>query len=160
MTRVGEIIDRRGAARGSLTETLLEIQEAYSHLPAGAIELVAERLGVPVAQVYSVACFYKAFSLEPRAPHTIRLCTGTACYARGSEALLAEVDRQLHLTPGTTAPDGQVALETVNCPGNCPAGPVMTVNGRWQGRVAVEDVHSAIEQYARPSEAPHHDKHD
>lgn len=157
MTRVGEIIDRHGAVRGSLTGILLDIQEAYFHLPADALVEVAERLGVPVAQVYAVACFYKAFSLEPRARHTIQVCTGTACYVRGSSLLLAEVERQLHLTPGQASPDGAVELETVTCPGNCPAGPVMTVDGVWRGRVAPDAVATCIEPHVTTPEAAPHD---
>lgn len=159
--RVDAIVEAHGGVHGSLTDILLGVQEAFDHLPKGAVERVAGRLGLPVSQVYSVACFYKAFSLQPRAPRTVRVCTGTACYARGADALLAEIERQLHVTPGRRTEDGTIGLEAVNCPGNCPAGPVMTTNGGWHGRVTPGDVEVCVRRPlppgAPPSEVPTHD---
>ena len=144
LARVDSIISRHGTGREALIALMLDIQHAFSYLPPEALERVAEHVGVPAVQVYGLARFYKAFSLKPRAAHVISVCAGTACYVRDGVPLIEEIERLLHIAPGETTPDGQFTLETVNCPGNCPAGPVMLIDGVCHGRVAASQVASLV----------------
>jgi NADH-quinone oxidoreductase subunit E len=136
LAQVDAIIDRHGADRRALISMLLDIQEQFHHLPKEALQQVAAKLGIPPVRVYQVARFYKAFSFEPRGKHVVSVCSGTACYVRGSGAIVDEVERLLHVGPGNTTSDGEFSVETENCPGNCPQGPVVTVDGSCHGRMA------------------------
>lgn len=153
MTQVDSIIEAHGTGRGRLIGILLELQRTFSHLAPEALERVADRLNIPLMQVYAVARFYRAFSLEPRPPRSIRVCTGTACFVRGGGALLHEVERLTHLTPGEVTDDGQLTLETPSCPGSCPAGPVMAVNGTAHGRVSASQAASLLSTSTTANEA-------
>ena len=81
------IIGKHKGEKKALISILLEIKEEYNYLPKVALVLVSEKLGIPYIQVYSVATYYKAFSLNPRGEHLITVCLGTACHVRGGGVL-------------------------------------------------------------------------
>jgi NADH:ubiquinone oxidoreductase subunit E len=90
---------------------------------------LSQELGVPLIEVWRVAHFYKAFSLEPRGKHVITVCLGTACHVRGASRALDQVTAQLNLKPGGTTEDGLFTVEVVNCLGTCALGPVVVLDG-------------------------------
>jgi NADH-quinone oxidoreductase subunit E len=133
-------------ANGSLMSVLEEIQSRYRYLPREAMILVSDRLGIPLSQVYSVATFYHAFSLEPRGKHTISVCTGTACHVRGAVQVLNRLETLLGVGPGSTTRDGQFTLETVNCLGCCALGPVVVLDGEYEGQMTTKKVDKLIKR--------------
>jgi NADH:ubiquinone oxidoreductase subunit E len=84
---------------------------------------------VPLIEVYRVASFYKAFSLQPRGKHVITVCMGTACHVRGAARMLDEVSGQLGIQAGQTTEDRLFTVESVNCLGACALGPVVVLDG-------------------------------
>ena len=133
MPDVDGIIDRYGDRKRFLIAILQDIQEQERYLPKDALCRVAERLNVPLVEVYGVATFYSAFSLEPRGEHEVTVCIGTACHVRGSQRLLEEFERQIGVKAGHTTEDMMFTLETVNCLGCCAIGPVAVVDGEYHG---------------------------
>ena len=131
---------------GSLMSVLEEIQAEYRYLPREAMILVSDRLGVPLSQVYSVATFYHAFSLEPRGKHTVNVCTGTACHVRGAVQVLDRMEAKLGVGPGRTTRDRQFTLETVNCLGCCALGPVVVLDGEYEGQMTTKKVDKLIKR--------------
>ena len=132
---VEAIITKHGEKRDSLISMLQDIQTVYHYLPQEALETVASRLGLPTIQVYGVATFFRAFSLEPRGEHLVCVCTGTACHVRGAPSVLGELERQLCVDVGETTEDKNYTLETVNCLGACALGPVVVVDGKYPGQM-------------------------
>lgn len=127
-----------------LISVLQDIQLAYRYLPKEALERVAGALGVPLAKVYAVATFYKAFSLTPRGEKILRVCTGTACHIRGAPLLLTELEKRLQIKPGGTTEDLKFSLEAVNCVGACALAPVVVVNETAHGNLSVTKVRRLI----------------
>jgi NADH-quinone oxidoreductase subunit E len=121
---------------------LQDLQAVYNYVPAAAMALVTRELGIPLEQLYGLATFYKAFSLEPRGKHNIKVCQGTACVVRGAADILEGFLRELGLSgPGTTD-DKLFTLEVVNCVGACALGPVVIADGEYYGHLdqgAVKD---------------------
>ena len=136
---LAETIEQKGADV-SLISILDVIQGRYRYLPQEAMILVSERLGVPLSQVYSVATFYHAFSLVPRGKHTVSVCTGTACHVRGAVQVLDRLETRLGVGPGGTTRDRQFTLETVNCLGCCALGPVVVLDGEYEGQMTTKKV--------------------
>lgn len=141
---VEKIVDSYGCSRDSLISILQDVQSRYRYLPEDALREIALKLDLPLIQVYGVATFFKAFSLEPRGKHLVNVCLGTACHVRGANAVLDEVKRQLDIEPGQTTDDLEYTLETVNCLGACALGPVVVVDGEYQGQVSPRKVKKAI----------------
>jgi NADH:ubiquinone oxidoreductase subunit E len=157
LTRVDTIVDKHGTDKGALVAILIDIQESFSCLPPEALRTVAKRMGLPVMRVYQVARFYRTFTFQTRAQHLISVCEGTACYARESAPLVREIGRLLHIKPGEATGDGRFTLETANCPGSCPAGPVMIVDGKPHGRVTPGQVASILKPYMSAQETKAHE---
>ena len=84
LDRAEAIIDAYGCDQSNLIAIMQEIQGEYKYLSEGALTLIAEKLGISTAKVYSVATFYENFSLEAKGRHIIKVCTGTACHVRKS----------------------------------------------------------------------------
>ncbi|HSB65958.1 MAG TPA: NAD(P)H-dependent oxidoreductase subunit E [Anaerolineales bacterium] len=149
ISKVDLIVDRHTLQPRGLIPSLLEIQNEYNYLPADALQRVSERMSIPMIQVYQVASFYKAFSLVPRGKHLITVCLGTACHVRGGEMLIDHVGRLLNIKPGETSKDMQFTLEAVNCLGCCALGPVMVLDGKYFGSMAVSKVEKVLDKYLK-----------
>ncbi len=132
---VEQVLTRYNDSRRCLVEVLQDIQDREGYLPEEAIRRVAERLDVPLIEVYRVANFYKSFTLRPRGKHVLTVCKGTACHVRGADRLLDELRGQLQIESGETTEDGQFTVEAVNCVGACALGPVVVVDGEYHGHM-------------------------
>jgi NADH-quinone oxidoreductase subunit E len=126
--RVDAIIDRYGADRTASLAVLQDIQREYSYLPRAALELAAERLGMPLGEIYRMATFFRAFSLQPKGEYICQVCLGTACHVRGGPRILEVMERELDIKAGNTTADGKFSLEAVRCVGACALGPILMVN--------------------------------
>ena len=131
--------------RGGLIGTLEAIQSEYGYLPEEALRTVASSTGRSLVDLYGMATFYRAFSLQPRGEHVISACLGTACHVRGAQRVVEEFRRQLAIEPGETTEDRQFTLETVNCLGACALGPVVVIDGRYFPRVRRSRVKQLID---------------
>jgi len=149
LDKVNAIMDRYKDEEGALISILQDIQTEYNYLPQEALRKVAKGLDVPLINIYSVATFYKSFSLTPRGKHVITVCLGTACHVRGGPRILGEVERRLSIKPGQTTEDDLFTLETVNCLGCCAIGPIVVVDGEYYGEMTVRKVDPILEEYRR-----------
>jgi len=136
-----------GHVQSGLIQVLHYVQDRFGYVPEKATNHVAQSLGVPTAYVAGVASFYSYFSLEPKGSYNVSVCLGTACYVRGSQAVLDEFRRQLDLEPGQSTPDGLFTLMEARCLGACGQAPVVMVNDKIHAKVSPDDVADLIAQY-------------
>ncbi|MEW5759815.1 MAG: NAD(P)H-dependent oxidoreductase subunit E [Candidatus Thermoplasmatota archaeon] len=120
-----------------LLPILQEIQERYNYLPEEILKEVAEQLNMSLTDVYSIATFYRAFSFKPKGKHVLTVCLGTACHVRGGGRIVDALSRELGIESGSTTKDNKFTLETVNCLGCCALGPVVVVDGKYNGSMNV-----------------------
>lgn len=144
------ILSRYEGAPADLIPVLHDIQEEFNYLPKDELKVVAGRLNIPLTQVYSVATFYKGFSLEPRGVHHVQICQGTTCHLHGGTRLQESVVRRLGIEPDHTTGDGQFSLEKVKCVGKCGAAPVLAVDQDYFGEVAVDTLTKILKPYRKP----------
>ena len=140
---VGEYLNKREAT----IALLQDVQKEYGYLPRPVLELIAERLELPRTQLFGLATFYRAFSLEPRGRHVINVCTGTACHVKGAPDLLSAIERELGCRCGETTADGRFSIESVNCVGACARAPIIVVNEDPHGRLAQSKLKKMLDQY-------------
>jgi NADH-quinone oxidoreductase subunit E len=133
LAKAEEILGRYPHEEPALIQVLQDVHRAYNYLPCDVLERVAEALDVPLAKVFSVSTFYKAFSLEPQGDTVIKVCMGTACHIRGAGQLVEELERQLGVGPGETTEDMKFTVKTVNCVGACAMAPVLIVGEKYWG---------------------------
>ncbi|MBI2287580.1 MAG: NAD(P)H-dependent oxidoreductase subunit E [Chloroflexi bacterium] len=144
---VGQILEKYRHDKGMLVSVLQDIQAKYRYLPKEALKQVCQGLLVPLSQVYSVATFFKAFSLLPRGRHLINVCLGTACHVRGTDKVLEKIERELGINAGSTTKDLKFTLETVNCVGACALGPIVKVDEEYHGEMSTDKVVSVLKSY-------------
>ncbi len=139
MERVDEIIDGYGCKMQHLISIMQDIQAEYKYLSPAVLERIAEKLGVGVAKVYSVATFYENFSLEAKGKYIVKVCDGTACHVRKSQPIYNAIREYLELEDKQkTSADGLFTLERVACLGACGLARVMTVNDQVHSKMSPE----------------------
>ncbi|MFC2045468.1 NAD(P)H-dependent oxidoreductase subunit E [Chloroflexota bacterium] len=145
--KVEAILKSHQHDKGMLVSILQDIQAEYNYLPKEALHEVSENLDVPFTRIYSVATFFKSFSLKPRGKHLINVCLGTACHVRGAPKILDAIERELGILAGETTEDRKYTLETVNCVGACALGPMVIIDGNYSGEMKVDMVKPLLESY-------------
>lgn len=134
-------------AKGPLMPIMQKAQDLFGYLSLETQQLIAEELNIPVTEVYGVATFYAQFSLEPKGENVISICTGTACYVKGAQALVDETEKLLNIQCGQTTKDGKFTLQGTRCLGCCGLAPVMVVNDDVYGRITAKEVKDILAKY-------------
>ncbi len=137
---VDEVVDKYQARPDALIMILQDVQRHYRYLPEDALKSVAEKMNLPLAQIYGVATYYRSFSLKPKGKNHICACTGTACHVRLAQVIVEKLETELGVRAGETTPDMEFSLETVNCLGACALGPLVTANEVYYGNMNVTKV--------------------
>ena len=145
--KIEKIIDIYQNKKGILIQLLLDIQEALNWIPPEAIKKISEKLKIPTSQIYRVASFYAALSLDPVGRHLIQVCLGTACHVRGGSKILDSVEDLLKIRAGKTTDDMKFTLSGVNCLGCCAQGPMLMVDTDYYGGVTTTQIKKILEKY-------------
>lgn len=132
---------------GAMMPALQKAQEIYGYLPIEVQKIVADYLEVSLEEVYGVVTFYSQFLLNPKGENAISVCLGTACYVKGSGAVLDKLKEQLNLKEGGITPDGKFSLEATRCIGCCGLAPVMTVNEDVYGKLDPAEIPKILAKY-------------
>jgi NADH-quinone oxidoreductase subunit E len=146
--QVRQVLAKYANDKSALIDILHDTQSAISYLPKEALEEIHRGLDIPLSRVYSVATFFKAFSLTPRGRHLINICMGTACHVRGSDKVLAELEKELGIKNGENTADLKFTLETVNCVGACALGPMVIIGEDYHGEMTPEKVSEILKNYS------------
>ena len=145
--KINEICDRYIAEPTPLMMILSDIQKEYGYIPLEVQEIVSERTGLPVAEIYGVVTFYSFFSLTPKGKYVIGCCLGTACYVKGAQMVIDKFSDILGIKPGETTADGLFTLDALRCIGACGIAPAVSINGKVYPKVSVDAVAKIVEEY-------------
>lgn len=126
---VDRTIEKFSAEPAALLEVLNTAQEVFGYLSPDLLIYVSQRLQVPLSRVYGVATFYHLFTFKPLGEHTCIVCLGTACYVKGSGAIMAALEAAFNVKAGGTTPDGKLSLSTARCLGSCGLAPMLVADG-------------------------------
>ena len=134
------------AKRSMLLTALYIAQEQYGYLTEEAVERVAQRLGLAVSDVWSMASFYSLYRTKPIGRYVLQVCEGLSCYlADGAERLVDYLARKLHIGVGETTKDGLFTLQTVQCLASCGTSPAMRVNDALYENMTADKVDELLE---------------
>ena len=147
VAKINEICDRYADERTPLMMILSDVQKEYGYIPLEVQELVSERTGISVAEIYGVVTFYSFFSLNPKGKYVIGCCLGTACYVKGAQQVIDKFSEILGIKPGETTKDGLFTLDALRCIGACGLAPAVSINGKVYPKMSVNSVPAVIEEY-------------
>ena len=148
LARLDAVIAEYTGKPGALIPVLQLAQGIFGYLPEVALKHIARELRKPYSEVAGVVGFYSFFTTVPRGKHLVRICMGTACYVRGSVAVLDAFKKELGIDIGGTTEDREFSLEVARCFGACGLAPVITINDDVHHRVKPKRVGAILEQYA------------
>ena len=131
----------------ALIEVLHSAQELFGYLENDLLYFVARGMKLPPSKVYGVATFYHFFSLKPKGEHTCVVCTGTACFVKGADRLLAAVAERYRVKAGETTADGRLSLLTARCIGACGIAPAVVYDQTPEGQQTPELVLRRLEAW-------------
>lgn len=146
VVKITEICDRYAGEKTPLMMILSDIQNEYGYIPLEVQELVSQKTGVSVADIYGVVTFYSFFSLEPKGKYVIGVCLGTACYVKGAQQVLDKFCEILNIQPGQTTSDGMFTIDALRCIGACGIAPAVTISGKVYPKVSVGSIPGIIEE--------------
>ena len=147
--KLNAVIEESKSTPGCLMHILQEAQAIYGYLPLPVQKTIAEGLNISLSEVYGVATFYSQFSLKPKGKYKISVCLGTACYVKGSDKILQEVEKELGIKVGECTEDGLFSIDSCRCVGACGLAPVMMINEDVHGRLKPEMVKGILDSYSR-----------
>lgn len=132
---------------GPVMKAMQKAQDIYGYLPIEVQSKIASTFGVSLEEVYGIATFYAQFNLKPKGKYTIGVCLGTACYVKGSGAVIDKFKEKLGIEPGETTEDRKFTLDATRCIGCCGLAPVCTVNDEVYGNLTTADVDRILAKY-------------
>ncbi len=141
------VIARYKDEKGPLMPVMQAAQDIFGYLPQEVQIEIAEGLGITLSEVYGVATFYSQFALQPKGEHVISVCMGTACYVKGSQAVLDKLSDSLGIAPGDTTADRKFTLMATRCLGACGLAPVLMVGDDVHGRLSPDDIPAILAKY-------------
>ena len=147
LEKIREVIAKCNGDKSQLIHVLNEVQELYGYVPTYVQKVISEEMDIPMAEIYGVITFYSRFSLEAKGKYNISVCLGTACYVKGSQAVLDKVKEILGIDVGGVTADGKFSIEQTRCVGACGLAPVMTVNNDVYGNVDPSKVKDILAKY-------------
>ena len=132
---------------GPVMMAMQKAQDIYGYLPLKVQLQIADYFDVPLATVYGIATFYSQFRLEQPGQIKIAVCLGTACYVKGSDKILEEIEKELGIKCGECTADGLFSIDSCRCVGACGLAPVMIIDGEVYGRLKPDDVKGILDKY-------------
>ena len=124
----------------SLIEILHTAQNAYGYLPMNVLSYITRSLHLPPSRVYAAVTFYHFFSLKSKGEHTCLVCTGTACYVKGAQAILHELEKQFGIKAGQVTADQKLGIQVARCVGACGLAPVVVLDDEVEAKVSAETI--------------------
>lgn len=147
---VDKHLKRTRYEQDQLIETLHVAQDVFGFLSEDVLMYVARALMLPPSMVYGVATFYQLFTFEAPGDHACTVCTGTACYVKGADAIVQSVGAEFEVPTGATSEDGRLTLKIARCLGSCGLAPVVVLDGTVHGHLDAAEtlamVRAALEE--------------
>ena len=147
--KTDRVIEKYRKEYGTIIGLLQDVMSEYRYLPEDVLQGISGELNIPLAKLYTLATFYKAFRLEPVGKHHICVCLGTACHVNGAPKLKDNLERELNIKAGETTKDKLFTLETVNCLGACALGPLVVVDGEYHGKMEQNKLKKLLNKFRK-----------
>lgn len=132
---------------GNLIMILHRVQEEFSYIPRAAAKKISEMLDVSLAKIYGVITFYHYFKLDKPGKHNVQVCLGTACYLKGGEDLLEELESILGIGVNQVTEDGNFSIEAVRCVGCCGLAPVVVIGDKVFGKLTKKKLPEVLSNF-------------
>ncbi len=136
-----------GKQKSALLPVLHLAQDNFGGwLSSETMDYVAELLSITPIEVYEVATFYSMYNTKPVGKYMFEVCQTGPCMLRGSDDIIAYIEKTLGIKPGETTSDGLFTLKTVECLGACGYAPMMQLGKHYREHLTKEKVDAIIDE--------------
>mgnify|MGYP005865374743 CR=1 FL=1 len=142
-----KFIDEWKNKPGNLIMVLHRVQQEFGYIPREAAIRVSDLLDAPLAKIYGVITFYHFFKLTKPGKYNVQVCMGTACYLKGGDDLIKELETLLGIAVNDVTDDGLFSIESVRCVGCCGLAPVMIIGGEVFGKVTKDELPEVLAKF-------------
>ncbi|MDR1791433.1 MAG: NADH-quinone oxidoreductase subunit NuoE [Propionibacteriaceae bacterium] len=143
-----QIMARYPQPRSAIMPMLHLVQSYEGYVSDAGVELVAELLGLTIAQVRGVSTFYTQYRQHPAGKHHIGVCATALCAVLGGDAVYAAVSEKLGIKADETTADGLFSLERIECNAACDFAPVMMINWEFMDNMTPEKAVAILDDLA------------
>ncbi len=126
-------------------EALKIVQKHDGWVSDKAIHEVAALIGMPAAELDSVATFFNLIYRRPVGRHVILLCDSVSCWLMGCEKIRAQLVDRLGIDYGQTTEDNRFTLLPMACLGTCDRAPAMMVGEELHRDLTTESLDQILE---------------
>lgn len=147
---VNKIIKRypEGRQKSALLPVLHLAQAEFDGwLSTEVMDYVAGLLQIKPIEVYEVATFYSMYNLQPVGKCLIEVCQTGPCWLRGSDDIVAHLEKKLNIKVGESTADGMFTLKTVECLGSCGTAPMLQCGAQYHENLTTEKVDALLENW-------------
>lgn len=148
LEQVNRILKRypEGRHKSALLPVLHLAQAEFDGwLSVPVMDYVASLLKLKPIEVYEVASFYTMYNLEPKGKCLLEVCQTGPCQLRGSDDLIAYLERKLGIREGETTSDGMFSLKAVECLGSCGTAPMLQCGAAYHENLTEEKVDKLVD---------------
>jgi NADH-quinone oxidoreductase E subunit len=143
--RVDDHVARYPEPRAALLMVLWEVQNHKGWIDMASEEWIASRLGVSQAHVHGTMTFYTMYKQKKMGDKHIQVCTTLSCMLRGSDDVVAHIEKKLGIKSGEVTPDGKYSLVRVECLGSCGTAPMFQLNDEYHENLTLDEVDKLLD---------------
>lgn len=140
-----ELRKRYLTSQALVLPVLWMVQEQNGSITEDAMKYVATLLNVPFGHILGVVTFYTMLHRKPVGKHHISVCTNISCMLRGSEKILAHIEKRLGIRLGEITPDMKWSISEVECMGSCGTAPMFAIGSEYYENLTIEKVDAIID---------------
>jgi len=126
------ILEEEDYDPGHMLAILEKTQAAYGHLPVAALKHISHATGAWYAEIYGTASYYEHLRFELPAGRRIGVCRCPSCTLLGGGRLREALEAAAGTSLPGTSPEGALSLEAIDCHGDSPTDPFVTLDGEAQ----------------------------
>ncbi len=128
LTQIEALIGLYPEKRSAALPLLHLVQEDKGYICKGAIEWIAQKLGLEPISIFELVTFYPMFRQAPIGKKHVKVCRTLSCALAGGYTVCERLKDILKCNVGGTSADGEYTLEFVECLASCGTAPVVMVD--------------------------------
>lgn len=126
-------------------EALKIVQKHDGWVSDDALKEVAALIGMPAAELDSVATFFNLIFRRPVGRHVILLCDSVSCWLMGCNKIRDQLKDRLGIDYGQTSEDKRFTLLPMACLGTCDRAPALMIGEELHRDLTTESLDQILE---------------
>jgi NADH:ubiquinone oxidoreductase subunit E len=147
MSAAGKGTQASTASRAELLPSLKQELGKNGNLSKTVMTSLADKMGLPLNEIYSVSTFYSYLPVAAAGKNIIRVCECLPCDMKDAQSVIGCIKKELGIEPGQTTADAKFSLEQVGCIGACDQAPAMMINDRLYGNLTPERIAEILKSF-------------